>query len=122
MSGVFAEFERSIIQERVRAGLARAKSEGKNRHQDHAGERNRYDKGREDAWSRCGPVARISRAKHRPLGGEPHVGWILAHNNVSPNALRGFRAFWVPRDRKKWVVCRCGWQPELGEHYRPRRV
>ena len=27
--GVFAEFERSMIQERVRAGLARAKSEGK---------------------------------------------------------------------------------------------
>ena len=29
MLGVFAEFERSIIQERVRAGLARAKGEGK---------------------------------------------------------------------------------------------
>jgi DNA invertase Pin-like site-specific DNA recombinase len=29
MLGVFADFERSIIQERVRAGLARAKSEGK---------------------------------------------------------------------------------------------
>jgi DNA invertase Pin-like site-specific DNA recombinase len=29
MIGVFAEFERSIIQERVRAGLARARSEGK---------------------------------------------------------------------------------------------
>jgi DNA invertase Pin-like site-specific DNA recombinase len=29
MMGVFAEFERSIIQERVRAGLARARSEGK---------------------------------------------------------------------------------------------
>src|SRR5215831_2338873 len=29
MMGVFAEFERTIIQERVRAGLARARSEGK---------------------------------------------------------------------------------------------
>jgi DNA invertase Pin-like site-specific DNA recombinase len=29
MLDVFAEFERSIIQERVRAGLARAKAEGK---------------------------------------------------------------------------------------------
>jgi DNA invertase Pin-like site-specific DNA recombinase len=29
MLGVFAEFERSIIQERVRAGLARAKAAGK---------------------------------------------------------------------------------------------
>ena len=29
MIGVFAEFERAMIQERVRAGLARARSEGK---------------------------------------------------------------------------------------------
>src|SRR5260370_17247474 len=29
MMGVFAEFERSMIQERVRAGLRRAKSEGR---------------------------------------------------------------------------------------------
>ena len=29
MLGVFAEFERSMIQERVRAGLARAKAKGK---------------------------------------------------------------------------------------------
>jgi DNA invertase Pin-like site-specific DNA recombinase len=29
MMGVFAEFERAMVQERVRAGLARAKSEGK---------------------------------------------------------------------------------------------
>jgi DNA invertase Pin-like site-specific DNA recombinase len=29
MLGVFAEFERAIIQERVRAGLARVKAEGK---------------------------------------------------------------------------------------------
>ncbi len=29
MMGVFAEFERMMIQERVRAGLARARSEGK---------------------------------------------------------------------------------------------
>jgi DNA invertase Pin-like site-specific DNA recombinase len=29
MMGVFAEFERSMIQERVKAGLARAKAQGK---------------------------------------------------------------------------------------------
>jgi DNA invertase Pin-like site-specific DNA recombinase len=29
MMGVFAEFERSILQERIRAGIARARSEGK---------------------------------------------------------------------------------------------
>ena len=31
MCGVFAEFERSMIQERVRAGLRRARAEGKRR-------------------------------------------------------------------------------------------
>jgi DNA invertase Pin-like site-specific DNA recombinase len=31
MMGVFAEFERAMIQERVRAGLARARSEGNSR-------------------------------------------------------------------------------------------
>jgi DNA invertase Pin-like site-specific DNA recombinase len=44
MMGVFAEFERAIIQERVRAGLARAKSEGK----------------------------RLGRAADSPLAGKPH--------------------------------------------------
>jgi len=29
MCGVFAEFERAMIQERVRAGLARARAQGK---------------------------------------------------------------------------------------------
>ena len=29
MCGVFAEFERSVIQERVKAGLARARAQGK---------------------------------------------------------------------------------------------
>ena len=29
MMGVFAEFQRSMIQERVKAGLARAKAQGK---------------------------------------------------------------------------------------------
>ena len=29
MMGVFAEFERSILQERIRAGIARARQEGK---------------------------------------------------------------------------------------------
>ena len=45
---------------------------------------------------------------YRPFRGgadePPPDGWILAHNLVSPKAARGFRAFWVPRDPKKWVV------------------
>jgi DNA invertase Pin-like site-specific DNA recombinase len=41
MMGVFAEFERSMIQERVRAGLRRAKSEGKRAWQTTSGARPR---------------------------------------------------------------------------------
>jgi len=60
MMGVFAEFERAMIQERVRAGLARARSEGttlgrqdqrhrRGGHQGHAGERHRHAEDREAA-------------------------------------------------------------------------
>ena len=57
MLSVFADFERSIIQERVRAGLARAKGEGnrhRNRRQGHAQDG-------QDAWSR-----RRHRSANRP--------------------------------------------------------
>ena len=60
MMGVVAEFERAMIQERVRAGLARARSEGttlgrqdqrhrRGGHQGHAGERHRHAEDREAA-------------------------------------------------------------------------
>jgi DNA invertase Pin-like site-specific DNA recombinase len=64
MLGVFAEFERAIIQERVRAGLARAKSEGKRLgSRDGKGHPRRF----EQAWAHrgrtqdCNPVWRRSR-------------------------------------------------------------
>jgi DNA invertase Pin-like site-specific DNA recombinase len=50
MMGVFAEFERSIIQERIRAGLQRAKSEGK-----HCGRpRRRTGRPKTPSWPICG--------------------------------------------------------------------
>src|ERR1700724_2537006 len=49
MMGVFAEFERSIIQERIRAGLQRAKSEGK-----HCGRpRRRTGRPKTPSWPIC---------------------------------------------------------------------
>jgi DNA invertase Pin-like site-specific DNA recombinase len=42
MMGVFAQFERAMIQERVRAGLARARSEGKQLGSDQRCDRERY--------------------------------------------------------------------------------
>jgi DNA invertase Pin-like site-specific DNA recombinase len=68
MLSVFADFERSIIQERVRAGLARARGEGKvlgrpnrNRHQSHAGGRYRHAQNSSLARRRC-----RDRSAHRP--------------------------------------------------------
>jgi DNA invertase Pin-like site-specific DNA recombinase len=54
MMGVFAEFERAMIQERVRAGLARAKDEGKRLG------RPKIDKETEDA------IRKALRRKDRP--------------------------------------------------------
>ena len=50
-------------------------------------------------------------------------GQILAHNRVGPASPRmgqgakGFRFFAV-EPSGLWVVCDCGWRPDLGTHYR----
>jgi len=75
MMGVFAEFERAMIQERVRAGLARARSEGKRLGRPPiapcAGETNPCGSG--DSWAawhtgHCRAVRRqsIDSAAHQP--------------------------------------------------------
>jgi hypothetical protein len=49
------------------------------------------------------------------------AGKLLVHNNVVPAkriGSRGFRIWYVSPDSAKYVVCDCGWAPELGEHYR----
>src|SRR5664279_3134959 len=48
--------------------------------------------------------------------GLPDDGRVLVHNNVRPSrkiASRGFRA-WLATPDERWVVCDCGWAPELG--------
>jgi hypothetical protein len=50
------------------------------------------------------------------------AGKLLVHNKVRPVkhiGLNGFR-IWLqsPEDDPKLVVCKCGWAPHLGEHYR----
>jgi len=49
------------------------------------------------------------------------AGKFLIHNNVVPAkriGSRGFRIWYVSPDSTKYVVCDCGWAPELGDHYR----
>jgi hypothetical protein len=54
----------------------------------------------------------------------PH-GRILVHNQVksTPGAFqgsRGFRAWWA-KPAAEFVMCACGWRPDLGEHHRLQR-
>jgi hypothetical protein len=48
------------------------------------------------------------------------AGKILAHNPVRHTrniAMRGFRIWLAPTDTTHYVVCECGFAPELGDHY-----
>jgi hypothetical protein len=50
-------------------------------------------------------------------------GRILAHNHVRrsadmPQGLNGFRYWYDKPQRADYVVCKCGWRPDLGTHYR----
>lgn len=81
-------------------------------------------------------------AKYGPKGARPS-GRILAHNHIRHHAamghgMNGFRCWYdylnkntnksggrfnSPNSRKKhgatdYVVCHCGWLPDLGVHYR----
>jgi DNA invertase Pin-like site-specific DNA recombinase len=71
MMGVFAEFEKSIIQERVRAGLARARDEGK-------------QLGRPQIAPEL--ERQIKAALSKP--GRPGVRVIAKQFNVSPNTVQ----------------------------------
>ncbi len=67
MTGVFAEFERAMIQERVRAGLARARAQGKKLG------RPRVSKSKEDAIRACREAGKGIRATSREVGVSPSV-------------------------------------------------
>jgi DNA invertase Pin-like site-specific DNA recombinase len=71
MMGVFAEFERAMIQERVRAGLRRARDEGK-----------QLGRPKIDADIERAILADLRR-KHRP-----GVRVIAAKHGVSPNTVQ----------------------------------
>jgi hypothetical protein len=46
-------------------------------------------------------------------------GRVLVHNSVIPapkSGTRGFRC-WEDDPSPKYIVCSCGWRPELGTHY-----
>ena len=60
--------------------------------------------------------------KDLTAGARP-CGTVLVHNRVehtasaNPFGAHGFRA-WVTRPTPHFVACSCGWQAQLGPHYR----
>jgi hypothetical protein len=53
------------------------------------------------------------------------VDRVLVHNQVRPTrqlGMRGFRAWLSHPDPARLDVCPCPWAPELGPHFRVRRV
>jgi hypothetical protein len=55
-----------------------------------------------------------------PAGPAP-ADAVLVHNHVrhtvrTISGMRGFCAWWGDPD-PRYVVCDCGWRPELGNHY-----
>ncbi len=53
-------------------------------------------------------------------------GRVLVHNSVRPTrrlGSRGFRAWLASPDLPPGLQpCKCGWAPELGEHYQPAAI
>jgi hypothetical protein len=50
---------------------------------------------------------------------------VLVHNNVRPTrrlGSRGFRAWLAAPDPTQLETCDCGFAPEVGPHFRIRRV
>jgi hypothetical protein len=56
----------------------------------------------------------------------PPPGYVLVHNRFEVTRRKvkrsgTFRAWWAMPGRN-FVLCACGWRPDLGEHYRVQRV
>jgi DNA invertase Pin-like site-specific DNA recombinase len=80
MLGVFAEFERAMIKERVRAGLARARSEGKTlgRPKDRRGNGTRYPSGaQEEEPTRIAQDRFTARRWRRNGAARPCCSWLM---------------------------------------------
>jgi hypothetical protein len=56
----------------------------------------------------------------------PPAGYILVHNHIQSvprtrQSARGFRVWWATPGAE-FVLCRCGWRPDLGQHYQVQRL
>ncbi len=65
--------------------------------------------------------------KYGPKGKRRSGRVLLVHNDIRhtadmPSGLFGFRIWYdfldAPQRPTKYTVCKCGWRPDLGTHYR----
>ena len=75
-----------------------------------------------DYWAPwCGPCRMVAPELQKVAS--RLAGTVLVHNRVehtasaNPFGAHGFRA-WVTRPTPHFVACSCGWQAQLGAHYR----
>jgi hypothetical protein len=70
-------------------------------------------------------LTRLLDSYHLATQQPPPAGHVLVHNQTSSPALADepsthFRAWWA-KPATEFVLCKCGWRPDLGEHYRVHR-
>jgi hypothetical protein len=68
--------------------------------------------------------ARLLKSYQLATKQPPPPGYILVHNRLSApqkrQGTRGLRAWWT-KPAAEFVLCDCGWRPDLGPHYRVQR-
>jgi hypothetical protein len=72
------------------------------------------------------PAAKPSKMREQTVFWVPGMtapaGFVLVHNQIRHSAwtregTNGFRAWFSPAS-DNYLVCDCGWRPELGKHHR----
>jgi hypothetical protein len=63
--------------------------------------------------------ARLLKSYQLATKQPPPPGCILVHNRID-GSTRGFRGWWT-KPAAEFVLCHCGWRPDLGLHYRVQR-
>jgi hypothetical protein len=70
-------------------------------------------------------LTRLLDSYHLATKQPPPAGHVLVHNQhnsapLAPEHSPRFRAWWA-KPATVFILCRCGWRPDLGEHYRVHR-
>lgn len=66
-------------------------------------------------------LTRLLDSYHLATKQPPPAGHVLVHNQLSSHEQStSFRVWWA-KPAPEFVLCKCGWRPDLGEHYHVHR-